>query len=335
MGGAGRRGVSVAHVGGRWLTDLLEVSRDPSVLSGEGLWVVLGTFEGEWTFARFARALPEPPATGVWPGVEPSAWRSSMVAAAYLDGVAEIRARIARGEVYQVNLCRLLTADLSPGADLAALHERLRRGNPAPFSAAVLLPDHGVEVVSASPELYLRRRSGTVTCAPIKGTARAAKGLLAKDAAENVMITDMVRNDLGRICAIGSIRVDGLLDVEHHPGLVHLVSTVRGELAAEVSWAALLATTFPAASVTGAPRSTAMQAIRALEPVPRGPYCGAIGWVDASTGDGELAVGIRTFFRARDALVFGAGAGITWGSRPEQEWQETELKTSRLLGLAS
>jgi para-aminobenzoate synthetase component 1 len=175
---------------------------------------------------------------------------------------------------------------------------------------------------------------------PIKGTLpRSADpaGLLAsvKDVAENIMIVDLVRNDLSRVCTTGSIAVEGLLSTQTYPGLVHLVSTVTGRLQPGRGWPDLVAATFPPGSVTGAPKSTAVTTIADLEPVPRGPYCGAIGWVDADTGQGELAVGIRTFWADEGSLRFGTGAGITWGSDPEQEWAETELKAGRLIGLAS
>src|SRR5690606_10445443 len=124
----------------------------------------------------------------------------------------------------------------------------------------------------------------------------SAEGFLAKDHAENVMIVDLVRNDLGRVCEWGSVEVPALCEVEHHPGLVHLVSTVQGRLRAGVGWAELLDATFPPGSVTGAPKLAALDVIAALEPVPRGPYCGAIGWVDGDAGAGDLNVAIRTFW---------------------------------------
>jgi para-aminobenzoate synthetase component 1 len=128
--------------------------------------------------------------------------------------------------------------------------------------------------------------------------------------------------------------------VEKHPGLVHLVSTVRGELREGVGWERLFAAAFPPGSVTGAPKSSALRIIEELESAPRGPYCGGVGWVDADRGTGELAVGIRTFWIDRTEpggtfLRFGTGAGITWGSDPAREWAETELKASRLLAVAS
>ncbi|GGQ33084.1 hypothetical protein GCM10010279_46810 [Streptomyces mutabilis] len=233
----------------------------------------------------------------------------------------------------------MLSAPL-PGPAADALTALLARGNPAPYAGTVRLPAHGVEVATASPELYLRRVGRTMESGPIKGTGRRARDLRDKDYAENVMIVDLVRNDLGRVCVTGSVTVPALCAVEEHPGLVHLVSTVRGELTGGTGWAALLAATFPPGSVTGAPKTSVLRVISALETAPRGPCCGGIGWVDADRGTGELAVGIRTFWidRATEGgpvLRFGTGAGITWRSDPERERDETELKAFRLSSLAS
>ena len=149
------------------------------------------------------------------------------------------------------------------------------------------------------------------------------------------MIVDLVRNDLQRVSRSGTVEVSALLEVQQHPGLVHLVSTVQSRLRPDVGWADLFAATLPPGSVSGAPKSTALRAIADLEPVPRGPYCGAIGYVDADRGQARMAVGIRTFWWQDEELCFGTGAGITWGSDPEREWAETELKAARLIGLAS
>jgi para-aminobenzoate synthetase component 1 len=260
----------------------------------------------------------------------------------YQSGVATIRDVIAAGGVYQANLCRVLEADLPPNSDLVGLAVGLGRGNPAPHAGVIHLPDHDVSVASASPELFLRRAGDVITSSPIKGTGRTQGDLLPKDDAENVMIVDLVRNDLGRVCIPGSVDVPALLSIEHHPGLVHLVSTVEGTLAPTVGWSQILDATFPPGSVTGAPKHAARSLIAALEPVPRGAYCGAVGWIDADARRGELAVGIRTFSAepatlsdAARVLRFGTGAGITWGSDPSAEWQETELKAERLLRVAS
>ncbi|MFF2378174.1 chorismate-binding protein [Streptomyces xiamenensis] len=334
----------LARLGGYLATDLRDVTRDPAALDSTGWWAVVADYEGGPLCARFGqvrRAPALPVRTGRWRGPDPTSWHSSLDRAAYTAAVRRIREHIAAGEVYQANLCRVLTAPLPDpsAADIDALTALLARGNPAPYAGTVRLPGHGVEIATASPELYLRRRGHTVESGPIKGTGRTAADLLPKDHAENVMIVDLVRNDLGRVCATGSVTVPDLCVTEPHPGLVHLVSTVRGELAPGTGWAHLLAATFPPGSVTGAPKPSALKIIETLERAPRGPYCGGIGWVDADRGTGELAVGIRTFWTDRTGgppvLRFGTGAGITWGSDPEREWAETELKAERLLTVAS
>ncbi|MCW7941013.1 chloride transporter [Streptomyces hygroscopicus] len=330
----------LARFGDRVATGLLDVTSDPAALDSTGFWAVCADYEGRLTCARFADVREEPvpaPVPGGWRGPATGDWTSSLDRAAYTAGVRSIRERIATGEVYQANLCRVLSAPIEPDADVDALTSVLACGNPAPYAGTIRLPDHGVEIATASPELFLRRDGRVVESGPIKGTGRTEADLLAKDYAENVMIVDLVRNDLGRVCVTGSVTVPDLCAVEKHPGLVHLVSTVRGELRADAGWPQLLAATFPAGSITGAPKSSALRIIDALETAPRGPYCGGIGWVDADRGAGQLAVGIRTFWidRAEGVLRFGTGAGITWGSDPEGEWHETELKAARLLAVAS
>ncbi|MFC1415942.1 chorismate-binding protein [Streptacidiphilus cavernicola] len=335
----------MARFDGRIATGLLDVTDDPAALDSSGFWAVVADFEGRTTCARFAHVRPAstPPAPGAWRGPARDAWDSSLDRAGYTDGVRRIRERIAAGEVYQANLCRVLSAPLPDpehGSDVDALTARLAHGNPAPYAGTVRLPAHGVEVATASPELFLERRGGRIRSGPIKGTGRTEADLLEKDYAENVMIVDLVRNDLGRVCATGSVTVPDLCAVEKHPGLVHLVSTVEGDLRADTGWPELMAAAFPPGSVTGAPKSSALRIIRELETAPRGPYCGAVGWVDADRREARLAVGIRTFWIDRDdpagpRLRFGSGAGITWGSDPEREWDETELKAARLLAIAS
>lgn len=333
----------LARFGTRVATGLLDVTSDPAALDSTGFWAVVADFEGRLTCTRFRDVRQEPvpaPLPGQWRGPGPGDWTSSLDRAAYTAGVRRIREHIAAGEVYQANLCRVLTAPVAPDADVDALSALLARGNPAPYAGTIRLPGYGVEIATASPELFLRRDGRIVESGPIKGTGRTEADLLEKDYAENVMIVDLVRNDIGRVCATGSVTVPDLCAVEKHPGLVHLVSTVRGELRAGAGWPELLTAAFPPGSVTGAPKSSALRIIDALETAPRGPYCGGIGWVDADRGRGELAVGIRTFWidRASDGtavLRFGTGAGITWGSDPEGEWRETELKAARLLEVAS
>lgn len=334
-----------AWLGGRRASGLLDVTGDPSALDSEGWWAVVAGYDGPPVLARFADVREAPPPTGRWVGPPRDAWTSSLSRERYVAAVELVRGQIASGAVYQANVCRVLEAHLPDPdrADVAGLAELLVAGNPAPYAGVVHLPPHadpglpagGVSVVTASPELYLRRAGSVVESGPIKGTGRTTADLTPKDDAENVMIVDLVRNDLGAVCRTGSVSVPRLLDVEEHPGLVHLVSTVRGELRDDVGWGGLLAATFPPGSVTGAPKSSALRIIADVEPVPRGPYCGAVGWVDADRRTAELAVAIRTFW-VRDGVVrFGTGAGITWGSDAAREWDETELKAETLLSVAS
>ncbi len=328
-----------AWLGGRLATSCIDLTDDPAALDGDGFWAVVATFEGRLTCARFAdvRPAPLPAVARPWTALD-GPWRTSMDRPAYVSACREVRERIARGTVYQVNVCRVVEHDLPAEADSLALAGLLAAGNPAPYAGVVRVPSRDLDVVTASPELFLRREGAVVESGPIKGTASTADRLLPKDVDENVMIVDLVRNDLSRVCEPGTIAVPHLLEVQEHPGLVHLVSTVRGTLRPGAGWVDLLAAAFPPGSVSGAPKSTALQAIADLEPAPRGPYCGAVGWVDADRSRGELAVGIRTFWVAQEGrrvLRFGTGAGITWGSEPELEWAETELKAARLVALAS
>ena len=320
------------------LREVVDLTRFPDALDS-GWWAVLATFEGVLIGYRFAdvrRADRPGPAAAHWQGPDPGSWQSSLDRPQYLSGVRTIRNAIAQGRVYQVNLCRVLSAPLPPGALPAALAARLAAGNPAPYQG--LLHTGAQWVVTASPELFLSRTGDEVTSAPVKGTAPSGAPFLAKDVPENIMITDLVRNDLGRVARPGSVVVTGLLAREEHPGLAHLVSTVRATLLPGTGWADLLTATFPPGSVSGAPKHTALQMITELEPVPRGAYCGAIGYVDGDRRRAELAVGIRTFSTSGSGagrrLHFGTGAGITYASVPETEWAETELKAARLIHLA-
>ena len=331
---------ALAVVGERLCTDVVDVTDDPACLDSTGLWAVVVPYRGRPCFARFATVRPARPWRGApWQGPPATAWTTSLDRPAFEKGVVAIRESIAAGDVYQVNLTRVLSAPIAPEADVAALGAALAVGNPAPYAAVVRIPQRDVYVASASPERFLRREGRLVWSSPIKGTATDPAGFLPKDEAENVMIVDLVRNDLGRVCETGSVCVPALLAVEHHPGLVHLVSTVAGELRAEVGWSELLAATFPPGSITGAPKIAAMSVIDRLEPVSRGVYCGAVGWVDADRGIGELNVAIRTFWIDVDdgppVLRFGTGGGITWDSDPAGEWEETVLKAHTLLEVAS
>jgi len=327
-----------AYIDGRLASGLVEVRHDLAALDEPGFWVVVVTFEGDITCARFAdvREVSLPAAT--WSGPSRREWTSSLDRDGYVGGVETIRSLIEQGTVYQVNLCRVLSAR-SDAADLAGLATVLAAGHPSRYPALVCMPETGVHVCSASPELFLSRNhvdgADVIVTRPIKGTGRTAGDISQKDRAENVMIVDMARNDLSRVATTGSVDVPSLCELEEYPGLVHLVSTVSATLIPGVTWAQIFAATFPPASVSGAPKSSALRIISELEPVARGPYCGAIGWVDADQRTASLAVGIRTFWLDAGQLRFGTGAGITWGSDPQAEWAETELKAELLVGLAS
>ncbi len=268
-------------------------------------------------------------------------WTSSLDRDQHTDACEKVLELLRAGDCYQVNVTRQLTAEGAP--DPIALYDALARINPAPHAALITLgaAGAGLAVVSASPELFLRIERATdgvrvVETRPIKGTGTDAAALAAsaKDHAENVMIVDLARNDLGRVCEYGSVQVPELFRVEAHPGLFHLVSTVTGRLRPEIDLADVVRAAFPPASVTGAPKPRVMQAIEDLEPVRRGVYCGAIGWIDGERGRAELAVAIRTFTIAGGRTHLGVGGGIVADSQPGQEWIETELKAERLLAAA-
>ncbi|KGM13706.1 chloride transporter [Cellulomonas bogoriensis 69B4 = DSM 16987] len=349
-GSAAFGGRAMEHV-----VDAVDLCAEPGALAAGGRWAVVGGFEGPvraWRFSGTGSPQADDPGCP-WPGVA-DRWVSSMTREQYVDGVASVREHIRQGRVYQVNLCRVMDVPLRypPGQEppARALARLLAAGNPAPYQGYVHVPSGAVApdgtpippvwVVTASPELFLRVRDGVVSSGPIKGTAPDAAGLTEKDRAENIMIADMVRNDLQRVCRPGTVEVSRLLQVEHHPGLVHLVTEVRGELRDDLGadlWPRLLRAAYPPASVSGAPKSSALEVIAELETAPRGPYCGAVGWIDADAGEAEVAVGIRTFWwsdAGGGTLAFGTGAGITWDSDPEREWAETELKAARLTRLA-
>jgi len=342
--------VDYAHFGRRLARDVVEISDDVGCLDKGGFWAVVVTFEGEVTCVRFAQVGSEQKTNIQMTGAQPQppqewvplagAWSSSLEETAYLSRVGQIRDRIAAGEVYQVCLCRVMSHPLADDADLEGLKTLVELGNPAPHAGRIYVPGAGLDVLSASPEAFLIRRAGRIESRPIKGTATTLASMLAKDYAENVMITDLVRNDLSAVCRPGTVGVDALCMPEEQPGLTHLVTRISGQMRPGVGWAEVISATFPPGSVSGAPKSSALRVIAELENVPRGPYCGAIGWVDADTGEAELAVGIRTFWTDRDAtgqqwLRFGTGGAITGGSDPAREWAETELKAARLIGLAS
>ena len=273
--------------------------------------------------------------------IGPLLFVSSLERPQYEAGVELIREHIANGEIYQANLTRRLEAAFH--GDPWPLYRRLRTGDPSLFSAYVDLgrsPAGGGRraLLSASPEPFLSvDRDGVVKTDPIKGTRprgrtreedRAlARELLAsdKDRAENVMIVDVLRNDLGRVCVAGSVRVPRLCRLERTAAVQHLVSTVSGRLAPGRDAFDLLAAAFPGGSITGAPKIRAMEILESLEPVRRGPYTGALGWMGP---DGAMATSIliRTFVADGRRLTLHVGGGITYRSDPAAEWDETVAK---------
>ena len=314
-------------MGGRLATDLVEVSDDPKCLDDGGFWAVSTTFENQFTAAKFATVQAAPfPATS-WIPLK-GTWESSLNMNQYIGYVESIRSSIEQGWVYQVNACRRLS-HTDDGQSLRGLFTEILKNNPAPWAS--YLEISGVMIASASPELFLSRDRNTVKTSPIKGTQPLnAEDFGAKDRAENVMIVDLMRNDLSRICKSGTVEVPRLLSSEEHPGLQHLVSDVKGELLDDISWSEIFEALSPPGSVSGAPKSSAVQVIAENE-IDRGPYCGVLGWVEGEKA--ELSVAIRTFWKDSH-INFGTGAGITWSSDSAAEWEETQLKARRLISIA-
>jgi len=253
-------------------------------------------------------------------------WEPSWTAVEHAAAVEAVRAAIARGDVYQVNLVQHLSApfDGSPCA-LAGALAPLRPLHPRPLAG------DGWAVVSASPELFLARRGDRLVTMPIKGTRPLGQDIDDdKDAAEHVMIVDLERNDLSRVCEIGSIRWPELMAQQELAGVTHLVSTVEGRLRPDAGLADILRATFPGGSITGAPKISALDHIAQLEPVGRGASMGALGTVQPN-GDFELALTIRTFAIADGRIHLWVGGGIVWDSEPEAEIEESWVKARPLL----
>jgi para-aminobenzoate synthetase component I len=256
-------------------------------------------------------------------------WEQTWNAAEYAAAIEDVRTAIGRGDVYQVNLVQHLSTTFTgePHA-LAALLAPLRPLQPEPFVTDTWA------VVSASPELFLARRGDRVWTMPIKGTRpRGAASELRgseKDAAEHVMIVDLERNDLSRICKAGSVRWPELMATRELAGVEHMVSTVEGTLRDGVGLAEILDATFPGGSVTGAPKIAAVDVIAQLEPVGRGASMGAIGQVYGN-GDFDLALTIRTFAIGEDLIHLWVGGGIVWDSDAPTEVEESWTKARPLL----
>jgi para-aminobenzoate synthetase component I len=266
-------------------------------------------------------------------------WTSNFTQPAYHAAVEQVRTHILDGDIYQANISQRFTANLPEGFSPFAFYTALRAANPAPFAAYLTCGD--IIIASSSPELLLRKRGGDIETRPIKGTiarspdetedALRRETLLAseKDRAENIMIVDLLRNDLSRVSEPFSVEVPVLCGLESYAGVHHLVSVVTGHLSEGKDALDLIATCFPGGSITGAPKRRAMQIIAAIEQIPRGYYCGAIGYLGFD-GAMDLNIAIRTAVMKDGEVQIQAGGGITRLSEPEAEYDETFAKVKRL-----
>lgn len=282
----------------------------------------------DWITDRLGNAASSPPSPE--PACAATGLRSTFTRANYLDAVKAVKEYLFRGDAYQVNISQRFEAgiDRTPWE----LYLRLRRVNPAPFAAYLEYPE--VAVLSASPEEFLRLEHGVASSRPMKGTRprgrdpaedrRLAAELLAseKERAENLMIVDLMRNDLGRACAVGSIQVPELFVVEQYARVFQMVSTVRGTLRPGLDAIDLVKACFPGGSVTGAPKIRAMEIIDELEPTERSVYCGAIGYIGFD-GAMRMSVPIRILLAKEHRVFFQVGGGIVADSDPEAEYRET------------
>lgn len=318
--GADGLGPRIPEAAGGWSDCVLRQDRDGrwwyESLSGAGL--------PDWV----GDAVAQPAAAGAYEIAWGDADRD-----AHRAGVQACLEAIAGGEVYQACVCTQFAGRID-GAPVDFFVDAATRTSPA--RAAYVAGEWGA-VASLSPELFLRRRGEAVTSSPIKGTlpltADPAELLASvKDVAENIMIVDLVRNDLGRVAVTGTVTVPELLAVQPAPGVWHLVSTVSARIAADVSMAELLDATFPPASVTGTPKGRARRLLQTWEPRRRGVYCGTVGLASPVAGC-ELNVAIRTVeFGPDGSAVLGVGGGITADSDPDREWEECLHKAAPTVG---
>jgi len=265
-------------------------------------------------------------------------WLGNFDSEGYRNAVEKTRQYILAGDVFQVNLSqRLLCPERCSASELVM---RLRQVNPAPFAAYLDLGD--AQIVSASPERFIQVNDRWIETRPIKGTRRRSgdpqKDLqlveelrhALKDRSENIMIVDLLRNDLSRICEIESLSVDQLCEIETFPFLLHMVSSIRGRLKEHVTLSQLMAAIFPGGSITGAPKIRAMEIIAELEPTVRGPYCGSLGYI-STNGDMDWNILIRTLTCSHGWWQFQVGGGIVADSQPEQEEEETWTKAAGIV----
>jgi para-aminobenzoate synthetase component 1 len=285
---------------------------------------------------RFDAAPAEAPASADW-ALAP---RADLAGDQYKAMVRRTIDYIEAGDIYQANITQRFQASLHGAIDRFALYRALRLRNPATFAAFLEFDD--IAILSSSPERFLKLADGRVETRPIKGTrprgrsaaedAALAAELAAseKDRAENLMIVDLLRNDLSRVCRMGSVKVPVLWGLESYATVHHLVSVVTGEMLAGKNAVDLLRATFPGGSVTGAPKIRAMEIIAELEPNPRGPYCGAIGYLGFD-GSMDSNIVIRTYCITGDQLTFQVGGGIVADSDPQAELEESLTKAKALI----
>lgn len=259
-----------------------------------------------------------------------SEWVWNLSKQEFFTAVERVRDYIASGDVYQVNLSR--RARCSFEGDSIELYRALRRGNPAPYGAYLGLDDW--QIISTSPEQFLRKRGSSLETRPIKGTCprgadkeadhqqEAALRDSEKDRAELLMIVDLERNDLGRVAEFGSVRVEGLYKLEHYARVIHQTARIHATLRSDKDIYDTLVSLFPGGSITGAPKIRAMEIIEELEPSRRGVYCGSIGYIGFD-GDAEFNIAIRSLHLKGGFLDYQVGGGIVWDSLPEAEYQET------------
>ena len=265
-------------MGGRLATELVEITNNPEDIDRDSkdFWAITTTFAGEFIGARFKTV-----SNSDWPypfkKLQKDSWVSTHDRKKYCQLVANIREEIATGNVYQVNACRILSCESAEG--LSGLIAGFLKQNPAKYAGYLKIP--GLEIASASPETFLTRTGQILRTSPIKGTRPL--GVVGefpeKDQSENIMIVDLMRNDLGKVCVENSITTPRLLSIEDLPGLTHLVSDVEGKLREGITWKQIFAATLPPGSVSGAPKSSAIKIIENYEAIDRGPYCGAFGWI--------------------------------------------------------
>jgi len=292
--------------------------------------------QGRW------KILPEAFEAAPGKSLQPLAFSPRISQGQFLGMVAKAKEYIAAGDIYQVCLSHAFDAPAGPDSEWS-FFERLRHFSPAPYSAFLDLG--GFQITSASPECFLRISGREISTRPIKGTRprkrdprrdqRSASDLVTspKEIAELIMITDLERNDLGRVCEFGSVTVPDLLHLERYEQVFHLVSTVQGRLRGDVSHVQALRECFPGGSISGAPKKRALEIIRELEPSPRGLYTGAIGYFGYN-GESQFSIAIRTAVFENGSASFHVGAGIVADSIPEKEWQETLDKAAGLLTAA-